>query len=59
MTKSLLEDIPGVGPKSIERLFIRFKSVEGIRKASLELLAEELGRSRALKVQKHFEKSKS
>lgn len=55
MTKSLLEDIPGVGAKSIERLFIRFKSVEGIKKASLDQLCEELGKSRALKIRKHFE----
>jgi len=54
----LLEDIPGVGPKSIERLFVRFKSVEGIKKASMELLSEELGQSRALKVRKYLQKKK-
>jgi len=58
MTRSLLEDIPGVGTKSIERLFSRFKSVEGIKKASLDLLAEELGQSRALKVRQYFQLNK-
>ena len=58
MTRSVLEDIPGLGPKSIERLFSRFKSVEGIKNASLELLAEELGQSRALKVREHLQLNK-
>ncbi len=58
MTRSFLEDIPGVGPKSIERLFSRFKSVEGIKKASQNLLAEELGQSRALKVRQYFQLKK-
>jgi excinuclease ABC subunit C len=59
MTRSLLEDISGVGAKSIERLFIRFKSVEGIKKASLDMLSEEIGQSRALKVRKHFQLKES
>ena len=58
MTKSLLEDIPGLGSRSIERLFSRFKSMEGIKEASLELLAEELGQSRALKVHQYFHSGK-
>ncbi len=57
LTRSSLGDIPGVGHKSIERLFIRFKSVEGIRKASLDLLTEELGHSRALKVRQYFDQN--
>jgi ERCC4-type nuclease len=36
---------------TIEKLFTRFKSLEGIRTASMEELAEEIGRSRALKIQ--------
>jgi excinuclease ABC subunit C len=59
MTKSLFEDIPGLGPKSIEKLFIRFKSVEEIKKAPLDLLAEEVGQSRAQKVRQYFENRKS
>ena len=56
MTRSLLEDIPGVGQKSIEKLFIRFKSVEGVKAATLEDLTEELGFSRAKKVKQHLER---
>lgn len=56
MTRSLLEDIPGVGQKSIEKLFIRFKSVEGIKAATLEALTEELGFSRAKKVKQHLKR---
>ena len=55
MTRSELENIPGVGKATIEKLFIKFKSVEGIQKASIDVLAQELGRSRAEKVRKYFE----
>jgi len=55
MTRSSLEDIPGVGSKSIEKLFIKFKSVEGIRKASLDILTEVIGQARALKVRQYFQ----
>jgi len=55
MTRSLLEEIPGVGKKSIEKLFVRFKSVEGIKEASLDDLAEELGHARAKKLRQHLE----
>jgi len=58
MTRSLFENISGVGPQSIERLFIRFKSVEEIKKASLDMLAEEIGHSRAKKVQQFFQRQK-
>jgi excinuclease ABC subunit C len=59
MTRSSLEDIPGVGTQSIERLFIKFKSVEGIRKASLDMLAKEIGQARALKVRQYFHNQRS
>jgi excinuclease ABC subunit C len=49
-----LESIPGVGPKSIELLYSRFKSVEGIKLASMEELSEEIGRSRAKAVKGFF-----
>lgn len=54
MTISSLEGIPGIGSGSIEKLFTRFKSMEGIEKASLEDLSHELGLSRARKIQEHF-----
>ena len=50
MTHSALTEIPGIGPRSIEKLFVRFKSIEGIRTASVESLAEEIGNSRARRV---------
>jgi len=51
MTRSVLEQIPGVGQKSIEKLFIRFKSVEGIRGATISQLSEEVGKERAKSIQ--------
>ncbi len=47
MTESALKDIPGIGPKTIEKLFIRFKSVKGIQEAAFEEVAEEIGATRA------------
>jgi len=57
MTRSSLEEIPGIGNSSIEKLFKRFKSMEGIRSASLEELAAEVGHSRARKIEDHFKKA--
>ena len=54
MTQSVLENIPGVGSKSIEKLYGRFKSVEGIKMASLDELADEIGHSRAMMVKAFF-----
>ena len=47
MIQSQLEEAPGIGSKTIEKLFNRFKSMEGIRAASQEELAAEIGLSRA------------
>jgi excinuclease ABC subunit C len=57
MTRSLLESVPGIGSRSIEKLFSRFKSLEGIKNASPDLLAEELGQSRALKLHEYIQKN--
>lgn len=54
MTNSILDEIPGIGPNSIEKLFSRFKSLEGIRAASQEELASEVGTSRARLIRDHF-----
>lgn len=54
MTISAMEGIPGIGSSSIEKLFKRFKSMEGISRASLEELSEEVGRSRASKIQDYL-----
>ncbi len=55
MTSSFLEEIPGIGLASIEKLFRRFKSMDGIRKASLEDLSMEVGMVRAKKLQAHIQ----
>ena len=55
LTRSVLEGIPGIGKQTIEKLFIRFKSTEGIKKATLDELSEEVGLARARKIQKYFQ----
>lgn len=45
--KSELEEIPGVGGKTIELLLSRLKSVKRIKESSLETLEEILGKSKA------------
>ncbi|MEW7399692.1 excinuclease ABC subunit UvrC [Elizabethkingia anophelis] len=52
--KSELEEIPGVGPKSIEMLLSKMKSVKRIREANLERLEEILGKSKAKMVFEYF-----
>lgn len=54
MIQSALRDIPGIGNSSIERLFSVFKSVEGIRKASAEELAGEIGEKKARLILNYF-----
>ena len=44
--KSELEEIPGVGPKSIEHLLSKLKSVKRVKEASQETLEEILGVSK-------------
>jgi len=55
MTNSSLEEVPGIGRSSIEKLFKRFKSIEGIKKASVKELSEEVGLSRARIIQEHIQ----
>ncbi|OPB93419.1 excinuclease ABC subunit UvrC [Elizabethkingia ursingii] len=52
--KSELEEIPGVGPKSIEMLLSKMKSVKRIREANMETLEEILGKSKAKMVFEYF-----
>lgn len=54
--KSELEDIPTLGPRSIEKLLRRFRSVAKIREASPEELAETVGKSRAEAIRNYFDK---
>ncbi|WP_313215035.1 excinuclease ABC subunit UvrC [Soonwooa sp.] len=55
--KSELEEIPGVGPKSIELLLSKLKSVKRIKESSLETLEEILGKSKAKVVWEYFNMS--
>ena len=52
--KSELEEIPGVGEKTIQHLLSKLKSVKRIKEASLETLEEILGKSKAKAVWEHF-----
>ena len=52
--KSELEEIPGVGEKTIQQLLSKLKSVKRIKEASLEMLEEILGKSQAKAVWEHF-----
>jgi excinuclease ABC subunit C len=58
MTISSLEGIPGIGSSTIEKLFRRFKSMEGISNASLEELSSEVGPSRASKILEQLQVNK-
>lgn len=52
--KSELEEIPGVGKKTIELLLSKLKSVKMVREASLETLEEILGKSKGKIVWGYF-----
>ena len=59
MTKSQLEEIPGIGTKTVEQLFKRFKSLDGIRRATDEELAAEIGSSKTKKLRAFFRQPQS
>ncbi len=52
--KSELEEIPGVGEKTIELLLSRLKSVKRIKESSMETLEEILGKSKAAVIYEYF-----
>ncbi len=54
MMHSALEEIPGVGSKTIEKLFKKFKSMEGIKNSSCVELAGEVGEEKAKQILKYF-----
>ena len=56
MTKSVLDQIEGIGPKRRTALLERFGSVEEIKKASLEELKQVLNSGDALSVYNYFNK---
>ncbi len=45
--KSQLDNIPGIGPKSVEKLFMNFKSLSGIKNASIKELKDVIGEHKA------------
>ena len=47
---SALDDIPGIGPATREKLLSMFKSVKRIREASFEMLSGVIGASKATKL---------
>ncbi len=51
---SQLEEIPGIGQGSIEKLLTRFGSIKGIKDATEQQLTEEVGASRAQKIVRYF-----
>lgn len=56
--KSELEEIPGVGGKTIELLLSKLKSVKRIKESSLETLEEILGKSKAKIIYEFFNNNK-
>lgn len=52
--KTELDEIPGVGPKSVELLFTKLKSVKRIKEAPLETLEEILGKVKGKVVWEYF-----
>lgn len=56
MIKSAMGDIPGVGEKTIEGLYQKFKSLENIRSASEKELSLEIGERRAKLIINYFTK---
>lgn len=57
MVQSELDDIKGIGQKSREALLRKFRSLAGIRRASLDELAECVGQSKAKIVYDYFNKA--
>jgi excinuclease ABC subunit C len=57
MTQSQLEKIPGVGVKTIENLFKRFQSLEGIKQATEEELVAEIGPAKTKSLKDFFKEN--
>jgi excinuclease ABC subunit C len=55
--QSELDEVKGLGPKTIEKLFVRFGSILKIKDASLENLEKEIGTQKAEILYKHFKQN--
>jgi len=58
-TSSILLEIPGIGPKTTERLLREFGSVANVRRAGVERLSQVVGRKSAERVLAYLEASES
>ncbi len=56
--QTVLAEIEGIGEKTAQKLLQHFKAVKNIKDASLEELAEVLGKAKAEKVLRFFQKDK-
>ena len=52
--QSRLEAIPGIGPQTIDKLLLHFKSVKNIQAASLAALAQQIGSKKAALLKAHL-----
>jgi len=52
--QSELASIPGVGPKTIDKLLLHFKSVKNIKEASTAAVAQQIGHKKAALLKTHF-----
>jgi excinuclease ABC subunit C len=52
--KSQLDNVPGIGPKTIDKLLKHFQDVPTIQSASVEDLAKHIGHQRALQLKAHL-----
>ncbi|MEL6536617.1 MAG: excinuclease ABC subunit UvrC [Bacteroidota bacterium] len=57
--KTELEDIPGIGKKTADKLLAHFKSVQKVMQAPEEEIAELIGKEKAKGVRDHFNTSKT
>ena len=54
--KNELENIPGIGKKTIEKLLQEFKSVESISRADISIIQQLIGKDRAEKIDNYIKK---
>jgi len=55
-TRTALLDIPGIGPKTSQKLLQRYGSIENLRRATAEELSRIVTRKSAEKIVEHYEK---